>query len=385
MRVLTFARIISFCVCLVAAHEARTAERPPTTVIILDCSRSMGEAFLDRGTAVATDDTHPTTRLSISKDVILAALNDLSVDAKGRPVALWLYGHRLAWEPGKTDPDLLEQTKYLEQTLGFQVLTHLLPGDDVEIVRPAIKLEPRHLNEIEMRLSVVKPWGEDPLYLTMLRAIDNLGSSAVTGAHRIIVVTDSGNHQGMCKFATNKEQIFEALERSAPVTLNMIVLGGTDSINRQTEAEFNQLAGKSHGQVAFARSGAELAAKMRDALQDAPPKPTIQPVAMPDQLQQAIALLKTGSTANARALQGRVVFMDKTIDKAKVVLEGDIGLKTFRTVTAPNGSFEFPAVPPGRYVLRAEFIIRNRIRDAAVPIVVEGNGGEALSLDVQLQ
>ncbi|HEX3869026.1 MAG TPA: hypothetical protein VHV77_01185, partial [Pirellulales bacterium] len=102
-----------------------------SVALVIDCSNSMGEAAAGAPGALAADES----RMDMTLDVVKSTLTRLAEKGDHR-VAIWLYGHRLAWNGSADAPDLQEQTNYLEQTLGFNVLSDLLPGDDVELVRP---------------------------------------------------------------------------------------------------------------------------------------------------------------------------------------------------------------------------------------------------------
>jgi len=349
---------------------------PPATVFILDCSRSMAQP-LDRTGERATQ-----TRFEAAKAALVEALDKLAVDGSDQAVGVWLFGHRLAWEADSNQPDLLEQTAYLEHTLSFTVLATLLPGDDVELVRPVRRIDPNQLTELTKRLDVVKPWGEDPLYLSIKMAIENIGKPADEGHHRIVVLTDRGNEQGMCKFKVSKDQVLEAVDKIGTVELSVIVVGD-EELPRQQESELRLLTRKSGGILTHGPTSDVLAVAIDRALKnETEPQPIVAGgqkrmlvSADPDQrLEQALKLFKEAIGPREGMLDGRVTFYGKPVAKARIALETEVGAST--TATAADGTFKLTKLAPGKYTLRVESVLKNRIRDHARTIIIR-EGDEA--------
>src|SRR5262245_28478445 len=90
---------------------------PRTYVFIVDCSKSMAEAPSSGGDDISTTSASEESRLDLVKGALKDVLTRLSSEG-GQRVGLWFFGHRTAWAEGD-DPELLVQTDYLEQTLGF--------------------------------------------------------------------------------------------------------------------------------------------------------------------------------------------------------------------------------------------------------------------------
>ena len=247
---------------------ASAADASPCVAVILDCSLSMEKEIpVASGTDVVAGLRRDAgnTRMDVAKDALKTEFDNLAGTGNYR-VALWLFGHRLAWESEGEQPDLMEQTDYLEQSLGFNVLSELLPGDDVELARPMIKLEPESLQPVYMKLNVVKPWGADSALLVaragtrQLRPAIGERRSTDRRGHR------GANHQGLSKFLTTKAQVLEALERR-PIAIHIIRMGD-EELSRQAEAELRQIATQSKGSYQKAATGDEFAKALAAAFDE---------------------------------------------------------------------------------------------------------------------
>lgn len=371
---------------MTSASVAEAADAAPCVAILLDCSKSMAtEMGADARTDVVAGlgRRAGTSRMDVAQDALKAQLEELAGSGRYR-VAVWLFGHRLAWEPDVIEPNLLEQTTYLEQSLGFSVLADLLPGDDVELVRPMIKLEPQSLQPLYMKLAVVKPWGEDPLYLALVRALDNFGRQVPAADRRIVVITDGGNRQGLSKFLTGKAQVLEAIDRR-PVAVHIVRLGDED-IGRQAEAELKQIASQSQGSYAHALTANELTEKLAVAFDASSPRQESAPTA--GAASPGVAVSTGGAPAQPeppkfQTVEGTVKLYKRTVRGAKVVLETDGDQR--QTFTDANGRYEFKSVPVGSYMLRCEATVKNIIRDRSQAIRVQPQNDEPLVVPIGLE
>jgi hypothetical protein len=331
----------------------------------------------------------------VAKEAIRESLDKLSVDGDHR-VGMVLFGHRLAWQQGVSEPDLMEQTQYLEQTLGFDVLKDLLPGDDVEIVRHVSRFEPHDLTALETRLNVVQPWGEDPLYLAMQRTIDTFERPGQS-ERRVIVITDGGNEQGMAKQKTTKDQVFEAIDRK-PVPVYIFRVGDED-IGRQTESELGQIARRSGGEYLKAADGAELRKHIQAALAIHATRPTslgrtaqaggaatATDATTAEMIKNAVSTIKSTSPEidepRLSRLQGSVSYYGVVAKRAKIVLEGEATQLTARTDS--QGNFNIDDVEPGVYTLWTEATVKNTFRYASRKVKID-NSGRTKTLDLILQ
>jgi hypothetical protein len=384
--------------------SSRAAEGTQAVTFILDCSASMSAKAPQGDGFVQTSSNLGATRLDVARQAIREALDGLSADGSNR-VGLVLFGHRLTWEQGVSEPDLMEQTRYLEQTLGFDVLKELLPGDDVEIARHLSRFEPRDFTLLETRLNALEPWGEDPLYLALQKAVDTF--ERPSGAERrVIVVTDGGNNQGMAKHKTTKEQVLEAIDRR-PVPVYIFRLGD-DEIGRQAESELVQIARRSGGDYQQVANMSELGKQIRSALAvsaSRPDKPSSTVAATatahgtavasdgsavaPDvsaEIANAIATLKSDAAPREEMkvsrLQGNVSYYGTPAKRAKIVLEGEATQVVVRTDS--QGNFSIEDVEPGVYTLWTEATVKNTFRYATRKLKID-NSGRTKTLDLILE
>ncbi len=122
---------------LLATGRCLSAAEPAVVSFILDCSKRYG---LPRHQGRPEGEDHRRHRARRPGSTPPATCSR-GLSTSSPPTVIpraWRCGFlATGWpgNPGKENPGLLEQNKYLEQTLGFEVLRDLLPGDDVELIR----------------------------------------------------------------------------------------------------------------------------------------------------------------------------------------------------------------------------------------------------------
>jgi hypothetical protein len=354
------------------------------------------------GNVVRTSAGGDDSRLDVARDAVREALDKLSIDGDHR-VGLILFGHRLAWQQGVSEPDLMEQTRYLEQTLGFEVLKDLVPGDDVEIVRHVSRFEPRDFAQLEGCLNVLEPWGEEPLYLALAKAVETFDRTGQSDK-RVIVITDGGNNHGMAKQPTSRDRVLEAIDRR-PVPVHIFRIGD-EELSRQSEAELGQIARRSGGDYVTLTSADELRAKIQSALAVKASRParretiatttattsatttaatrasTIATAQATDEttaelVKSAVATIKSSvpvaEEPKLSRLQGNVSYYGMPAKKAKLVLEGEASQIVLRTDN--QGNFSVEDVEPGIYTLSTEAVVKNTFRYASRRLKVDNSGG----------
>jgi hypothetical protein len=356
---------------------------------------SMSAKMQSGENVVRTATTRGDTRLDVAREAVREALDKLSIDGDHR-VGLVLFGHRLAWQQGVTEPDLMEQTRYLEQTLGFDVLKELVPGDDVEIVRHVSRFEPKDLVQLEACLNVLEPWGEEPLYLALARAVETFERPGQS-ERRVIVITDGGHNQGMAKQPTSKDRVLEAIDRR-PVPVYIFRVGD-EQLGRQADAELGQIARRSGGDYVKIATEDELRRQISSALAVRATRParaenTAKTVATAQATDETTAELVKSAVATIKSsvpvveepkltrLQGSVSYYGLPAKRAKLVLEGEASQVVLRTDN--QGNFSVEDVEPGVYTLSTEAIVKNTFRYAARRLKIDNAGGnKTVDLDLQ--
>lgn len=377
MRIRLLAALVVYMALISTASAAQ-----PTVVFLLDCSREMGQKLRPAPAQQQQQVGHSaaTTCFDAAYDAMATALDQLSVAGTHR-VGIWLIGHRLAWEADKQEPDLLEQTAYLEQTLGFNVLAELLPGDDVELVRPLITLEPNDLAQLAPRLKLLKPWGEDPLYLGLVRVLDSF-ERVSDAERRVIVITTGKNSQGLSRYQTDKQKVLEAAGRR-PVPVHIVRIEGTTTLSRQAESELRQIGEATHGSYATASTTEELVKRIQGALADEPVDVPPTPVAGEPSTQPRAVSNVRAADPQPRTIEGTVIFYKQPVNNATVKLKGGAAPRQVRTDAA--GKFKFEKVPAGTYTLECEAIVKNRIRTGSAEVTVEGNQSGPITAQVTVE
>ncbi len=368
---------------MVMAASAVAAPRSPQAVtLVLDCSRSMerGLAAADRGPDAVADEE--LSRFEAARESLFESLDKLAVDGDRR-VGLVFFGHRLGWEPEVSEPDLIDNSAYLEQTLGFEVLGTLVPGDDVELVRHLARFEPKDLAKLEPRIKAIKPWGEDPLFLALTRTIDTFERPGQSDDRRIVVLTDGNNFQGeLTKSRATKDQVLEALERKqVPVYIIRI---GDEKLDRQTESELKQIAKKSGGEYARALTAADLKKQLKTALEPstAPVEEETHQISTTDDAAKAASTPAKLDAPKFAKLHGTVTMFGRPIRKAKVTLEGADARN--RVTTDDEGNFNLGDVPAGTYTLRTEVVVKNITRRGEKRLTIDPATSRSPSVEIEL-
>jgi hypothetical protein len=166
---------------------------PGAITFIFDCSGSMGLSAPGGG-----------TRMSAAKNAFRAALQQIS-DAGNYRVSVWFFGHRLIFDDRPNVKRVVKVTDYWPQ-IAFpaawkQPDTKLL-SDDVAQEWPdpllrnrgPVNLNKQNLGDVLGLLDVVQPAGTTPLYLSIVRAIqDDVNLQGQGTPRRLIVLTDGAN------------------------------------------------------------------------------------------------------------------------------------------------------------------------------------------------
>lgn len=387
---------VILCLALAVCRETAAAQR--SVVFILDCSANMAGAMAGGGRELDEQDVRDddSTRIDAAKDVLKTALTTLASEGDRR-VAVWLFGHRLAWDQSD-DPQLIEQTRYLDESQGFQVLESLLPGDDVELMRPLDQILPRDLERTFALLDAVEPWGESPLYLAMVRALDNLQRRASRADTALVVITDGRNKQWIGQHKTGKNNVLDAIQRR-PVAVHVIAVGQKGSL--QSEAELRSITSTSGGLFTRAVTADALADVLDGVLSgraqvEAQPKAVAQAGDELAALQAAIGggamrsvMQDTGAPGawapealEKLTLKGQVTYYRRPVRKMRVFLEGS-GLPA--AITDADGQYEIDNVVPGSYTLKCEGVYKNIIREHQQAMTIDASTAEMLLVDVRLE
>ena len=194
------------------------ATQGSSLVFILDCSGSM---------------SYPTTlggrRIDVARNALKSVLAALAA-LPGEPyqVAMIAYGHRRGWGEGDTilvwDFTKIKDPKaprdYERQTRpATPAERKITPSNDVDLIWPLGPLRKDSLDELNDILDGLHPWGETPLYLSIIQAVD-VASRAATPQRRIIAITDGVNEQS--ENPTSYEAVARKLADAKDVGLDVV-------------------------------------------------------------------------------------------------------------------------------------------------------------------
>lgn len=389
---LVAAMLLTSVAALLPGAARADAGATASVVFVLDCSAHMAEPWQDPS-AVRETSTAPTrTRFDAAVESLRTMLSRLADDGNYE-VGVVLYGHRLAWE-GADEPELIEQTEYLDQTLGYSALASLMPGDDVEVIQPLGQFREIELETVLHRLGAVRPWGENPLYYALVRAGDAFSGRRNAPRSGIVVLTSGHNHQWLARNRWTKETLSGQLEkRHLPIHF---IGYDVDPSGDSTEArELASIAEATAGSFEPAGSATLLAERLTDSMLLASTRRAVEPPSEEhdggvDNAEepptadegQPSAKTKPAVTADQRnTLQGRVVLYSEPIRRATVAIQGgDLPPVT----TDRSGAFLIRDVPPGKYQLRVEAIAYNTIYKKTHPVTIHPAPGPGATVEINL-
>ncbi len=350
---------------------ADPADEPLALEFVLSSGRTMGEPIGDDGA----------DRLDAARTILLEAFADLAAVRDAR-VGLILYGHRVAW---RADGDSIDDNaNYLAQTNGFAGINMLLPGDDIESLRPVSAIDPTAVAMLRASLEALEPFGEAPLYRAVQTA-EAAMSAAKVSRQGIVVLTDGATKADKAIRPGTLASALESCDRhGAPV--HVVVIGGA-----KDSSDLEQLARGSGGSYRVCATLAETRRAVADAVllvaeggaAEAAPaavdRPTVSMVSNPGPGKDGDG--KGKDAEKTTRVTGRVLYGKRPVAKAKVTIPG---LDKADATTDAEGRFAFDKVPAGSHEIVVEGIVRNKIRDAREKLVLEAPVPAKKSVEVVL-
>lgn len=246
----------------------RTAQ--PATVLILDCSWSMGEQI-----PIEAIDSPTQSRLDAAKSSILRILSQFAEQPDAR-VGIRLFGHRLGWSrPGANGkPDGNAKTQLLLQpNYAGKIPDDLVPSRDVEAILPLGRFDASMIGPVAERLSSVVPWGQSPLYHAITEAFGDFANDPESNSKCIVVITDGDNFQfaasnrpgGEPASQTNLDDVERAWTRSkVPVFVLGVGIGESDG--KSIRQNLERLTSKTGGKYYDVQDGADLVRALSERL-----------------------------------------------------------------------------------------------------------------------
>ncbi|MCC6512239.1 MAG: VWA domain-containing protein, partial [Pirellulaceae bacterium] len=248
-------------------------QRQPSIMFILDCSWSMGEQI-----PIEAIDSRTQSRLELAKVQLVQLIRQIASRPDAR-LGVRLFGHRLGWSRN-VDPktgaavggtQVLPQPEYRGS-----IPEDLAPSRDVEAVVPLGRFESTMIAGLESTLSGIKPWGQSPLYLSIIEAFKDFSSDSSDTAKSIVVITDGDNFQfNSGRLASTlsgpmvtKADVLRAWEGSQ-VPLFVLGVGIEKDQTNDATKSLKELAEKSGGKYYDISTGSDLLRALSEQLSTA--------------------------------------------------------------------------------------------------------------------
>ena len=229
-----------------------------SVVFVLDCSASMQKGMpFESSTGIVP-------RMDIAKAALIRMLNTLATRSDAR-VGVLLYGHRVGWST-KEPNQLMTQPAF-----GAMVPESLKPYEDVETLLPLGRFDAVVSSRVAQQLEKVKPWGETPLYLSLIQALLEFKDDDEDAQQSVVVITDGVNYQfnPSPEMAKSVQDVLNA-EGSRRIPLHIVGFGIQANEAPEAQREFGRLARATGGQYVSVSEAAMLAETLEGILQRQP-------------------------------------------------------------------------------------------------------------------
>jgi hypothetical protein len=229
-----------------------------SVAFVLDCSGSMEDPL-----AAGSGEGPAASRLDVAKLALQEILFNLGLRRNVR-AGINFFGHRLGWS---TDAPVRPLTQ--PEFTGV-IESDLTPSQDVESVLPLSPLDVNAVKEVIPRVNGVKPWGQSPLYLSVVQALSEFGAEDTGADRHVIVITDGANYQYIPPTETNVIATTDADVRNAwaqsQVPIHILGLGMDRSEDRQAIEEFDRLCADTGGRFQSLTGSTDLVAALSQLL-----------------------------------------------------------------------------------------------------------------------
>ncbi|MCC7424216.1 MAG: hypothetical protein IT428_28445 [Planctomycetaceae bacterium] len=232
--------------------------RPTAILFVLDASASMTDNVTREGTRGTI------RKIDAAVDALNSLLNDLA-DENNVQVGVVFYGHRVA--AGETAAAGVQRQPLYEQRFPFSPT--LQPFEDVETVLPVGRFGPAELGRMDARLRALQPWGETPLYLSILEGLEQLESAPADATRTMVVITDGLNYQfnPTPEKRTELQDVLRSVE-GREVAVHLLGFGIAEKEIAQAREEFSRISAATGGSSdVTVRDAARLQARLRSLYQ----------------------------------------------------------------------------------------------------------------------
>lgn len=211
--------------------------RPNAILFILDASASMTDTVPREGTRGSV------RKLDAAVEALTSLLNDLAEQPEVQ-VGVMLYGHRVA--SGETAAaGVVRQPLYLQR---YPFPTTLQPFEDVETILSLGRFGGNERGQVADRLRALQPWGETPLYLSIVQGLQQFESLPSDVTKTMVVITDGLNYQ--FNPSPEKQTQLDDVLQSVPgrdVAVHLVGFGIADQQIEQARLEFSRISAATGG------------------------------------------------------------------------------------------------------------------------------------------
>lgn len=235
-----------------------TRRRPTAILFVLDASASMTDNVAREGTLGSI------RKIDAAVEALTSLLNDMA-DENNVRVGVVFYGHRVA-SGENAAAGVLRQPLYQQR---FPFSPMLQPFEDVETVLPVGRFGPAELGLMNDRLRNLRPWGETPLYLSILEGLEQLQTAPADATRTMVVITDGLNYQfkPTPEKQTQLDDVLRAVE-GRDVAVHLLGFGIAEKQIEQAHDEFSRISAATGGTAdVTVRDAARLQSRLRSLYQ----------------------------------------------------------------------------------------------------------------------
>ena len=228
--------------------------RRASIMFVLDCSNSMSEPTELEGPG----GTQKLPRLEAARIALREMLSQLADEGDARAGVI-AYGHRVGWNLKKPS-ELLRQSEYSRP-----IPDDLRPSEDVEVLLPLGRFDQIVASGVYDTLKSLKPWGETPLYLSLIDAINQFDNDEPGTEKNIIVITDGVNYQFNSPSPKSHDDVLQALG-DRKIAIDILGFAISDKEAAQAAKDFGTLATQTGGSYASVSDGTTLVRSLESLL-----------------------------------------------------------------------------------------------------------------------